>query len=304
MVVGSSLVLPSEIFWALTPCFHWLILLLSLPKSSHSITFIRSYLFDHLFRLILIQTLFQLFPFLFFLFFLSFILVFYGCVETTRLAIRILNSFCCIILFWISFHCSCSCGFSAESHAYSMIIVSYLLWIWPLNSSWLILSFLIDWVWLCFPICTSVIIAVISVVLHFCFGFWPYGNANLTINMKHFVSDRSVSEWLLFVVDTINSMCVPKPTYDLLRKLPCVLCDFLPKLRRYGLGITSKRFFMVKSEYLICYDKLVSNRLLQNPSLQLCEYANLANEEDIKRVVCLRECSICLLYTSDAADEL
>ena len=87
-------------------------------------------------------------------------------------------------------------------------------------------------------------------------------------------------------------MCVPKPTYDLLRKLPCVLCDFLPKLRRYGLGITSKRFFMVKSEYLICYDKLVSNRLLQNPSLQLCEYANLANEEDIKRVVCLRECSI------------
>ena len=47
---------------------------------------------------------------------------------------------------------------------------------------------------LCFPICTSVIIAVISVVLHFCFGFWPYGNANMTTNMKHFVSDRSVSE--------------------------------------------------------------------------------------------------------------
>lgn len=93
-------------------------------------------------------------------------------------------------------------------------------------------------------------------------------------------------------VDTVNDKCVPKPTYDLLRKLPCMLCGFLPKLRRFGFGVTSKRFFMVKSEYLICYDKFVSNRLLQDPSLQLCEYASLANDEDIKRVVCLRESTI------------
>ena len=83
-----------------------------------------------------------------------------------------------------------------------------------------------------------------------------------------------------------------KATYGLLRKLPCVLLGFFPKQRRYGLGITSKRLFVVKSEYLICYDKEVSQRLLSKSVSQLSEYADLADHEEIKRVVSLRNCTI------------
>ena len=131
-----------------------------------------------------------------------------------------------------------------------------------------------------------------SIILHYCFWFLViqgrlYDHKHETFCVGLYCLVMLVS----CLVDPLNNECVVKPTYDLLRKLPCVLCGFLPKLRRFGLGVTSKRFFMVKSEYLICYDKSVSNRLLQNPSLQLCEYAALANDEDIKRVVCLRECT-------------
>ena len=59
-----------------------------------------------------------------------------------------------------------------------------------------------------------------------------------------------------------------------------------------GLGYTSLRFFMVKSEYLICYDKATSQKLLSATVQQLTDYSTLANREEIKRVVKLSECTI------------
>lgn len=83
-----------------------------------------------------------------------------------------------------------------------------------------------------------------------------------------------------------------KATYGLLRKLPCVLLGFYPKKRVLGLGYTSSRFFMVKSEYLICYDKATSKKLQSTTVQQLNDYATLANREEIKRVIKLSECKI------------
>ena len=59
-----------------------------------------------------------------------------------------------------------------------------------------------------------------------------------------------------------------------------------------GLGYTSLRFFMVKSEYLICYDKTTSQKLLSATVQQVNDYATLASREEIKRVIKLSECTI------------
>ena len=83
-----------------------------------------------------------------------------------------------------------------------------------------------------------------------------------------------------------------KVTYGLLRKLPCLLFGFFSKRRFLGLGVTSLRFFMIKSEYLICYDKKTSQKLLASTVKQRSEYPALADREDIKRVIQLRNCII------------
>lgn len=70
-----------------------------------------------------------------------------------------------------------------------------------------------------------------------------------------------------------------------------MLLGFFKKRRRF-LGVTSQRLFIIKSEYLICYDKRVSQKLYHTHTTQLSEYAALANREDIKRVVSLRNSTI------------
>ena len=88
-----------------------------------------------------------------------------------------------------------------------------------------------------------------------------------------------------------NDKKTPKATYGLLRKLPCMLLGFFQKRRRW-FGVTSHRLFVIKSEYLICYDKRVSQELYNTHVKRISEYAALADRKDIKRVVSLRNSTI------------
>lgn len=88
-----------------------------------------------------------------------------------------------------------------------------------------------------------------------------------------------------------NDKKTPKATYGLLRKLPCMLLGFFQKRRRW-FGVTSHRLFVIKSEYLICYDKRVSQELYNTHMKRISEYAALADRKDIKRVVSLRNSTI------------
>lgn len=77
-----------------------------------------------------------------------------------------------------------------------------------------------------------------------------------------------------------------------MRKLPPLLFGFYRKRRRFSLGVTSLRFFVIKSEYLICYDKIVSEKIFNNHVKDKREYIELANREEIKRVIPLRNTTI------------
>ena len=83
-----------------------------------------------------------------------------------------------------------------------------------------------------------------------------------------------------------------RATYGLLKKLPWILFGFFPKQRRFGLGKTSERLFIIKSGYLLCYDKEVSQQIFHHPVSNPSEYVDLANREEIKRVICLRFCTL------------
>ena len=48
----------------------------------------------------------------------------------------------------------------------------------------------------------------------------------------------------------------------------------------------------IKSDYLICYDKQVSEKLQSHHVKDIREYVELANREEIKRVISLGHCTI------------
>ena len=89
-----------------------------------------------------------------------------------------------------------------------------------------------------------------------------------------------------------NEVISNKTAYVLLRKLPALLFGFFKKRRRFFFGVTSYRFFVLKSEYLICYDKQVSEKLQSHHVKDIREYVELANREEIKRVISLGHCTI------------
>ena len=58
------------------------------------------------------------------------------------------------------------------------------------------------------------------------------------------------------------------------------------------MGITSCRFFIVKSGYLICYNRVESEKLAALSVKNVKEYVEVANRQEIKRVILLRDASI------------
>ena len=113
---------------------------------------------------------------------------------------------------------------------------------------------------------------------------YPLGNLRI-------VSDLD-NNYIAVLSKDQNEVISNKTAYVLLRKLPALLFGFFKKRRRFFFGVTSYRFFVLKSEYLICYDKQVSEKLQSHHVKDIREYVELANREEIKRVISLGHCTI------------
>ncbi|KAK8795630.1 hypothetical protein WA158_000287 [Blastocystis sp. Blastoise] len=73
-----------------------------------------------------------------------------------------------------------------------------------------------------------------------------------------------------------------RPSYQLLCKLPSDFFSFARKKRNPGIGFTSKRFFVLKSKYLLCYGKERSRELESIETYE--ELKRVADDEPIENV--------------------
>lgn len=79
----------------------------------------------------------------------------------------------------------------------------------------------------------------------------------------------------------------------MLTRIPSDYFGFIQKKRRHGFGYTTNRFFVIKSKYLLCYDKKRSEEyeLLESYN-QLKQIADDEPLENVKRLINLGESSI------------